>query len=100
MHLPDGIETMRGSEFLDVVATFASQWSEYYRGKSEEATRWADAFLALHHMALALKFSQRDHIERMARNRADGKRVFSETDMTVDTAISAARSAFIHGVKT
>jgi hypothetical protein len=112
MDLPADIASRRGSEFLDLMAVFAEGMARYH-GAAEQAAIaaglrleplpgvvfTAETFMAFHNAMRALKIAQEDHINRMERYRADGKRVFSETDPTVDAVIAAARSAFIRPAK-
>ena len=101
MRIPENLLDLRGSEFLDFMADGADYWSQYFRAERNgekpgpEAIAFSNFFAAQFNMVRTLKFRQESHIAQMAKNRADGKRVFYETDQTVDAAISAARSAFM-----
>lgn len=106
MTLPPDIATLRGGAFLEALTRFAEDWAAHFVAQSQAhhamhgapnpgALQYADAFSAFANMSRQLRFSGEEHIERMARLRSEGKRVFSETDLTVDAAIAAARSAFI-----
>ena len=106
MHLPPEIATLRGSEFLTMMADFAEAWAMIYEARSRPPAEpnpgellWADAFRGFQYMALQLRLSQEAHIARMKEKRAKGEKVYSETDQAVDAATNAARSAFIRGAR-